>query len=389
MYVYRQLGISLDHYAAWQFRGHARRARAAAPGDLVFFHLKADGPGHVGIYVGDGKMIHAPHTGDVVRVSSIQGDRLPGRRAPLLASRSSGCVPTTSSEPPVSSTRTGPETISLLTPRVEPGSSVSARSGQRRPPVVMPARGPPSAISVSTAPAPLQRDALARVHRQRAGRTDAGVELQRREARGRQQHELGQVVVEARAAPAAHDGDARAPRSRGRARARARVGRLLVDRVALDAHARSLGGAHGRRGRGVEVADEYVDGQAERGGMVEARVGRDHERARRQRPDLRGIGGSPPLTTRARSLPFERRRVHASSLPGSRRARGHARRSAARRRRTARGAARERRRRPAAIALVPGGQAANVAAWARWLGAERGWSRGAPTTPAAGWSPRS
>ena len=61
-------------------------------------------------------------------------------------------MPTTSSDPPVSSTLTGPETISLLTPRVEPGSSVSARSGQRRPPVVMPRAAPPSAISVRTAP---------------------------------------------------------------------------------------------------------------------------------------------------------------------------------------------------------------------------------------------
>ena len=34
---------------------------------------KSDGPGHVGIYVGDGKMINAPHTGDVVRIASIQG----------------------------------------------------------------------------------------------------------------------------------------------------------------------------------------------------------------------------------------------------------------------------------------------------------------------------
>jgi cell wall-associated NlpC family hydrolase len=74
MYVYRQLGISIDHYAAWQFL-EGRRVTTAElqPGDLVFFHPKADGPGHVGMYVGDGKMIHAPHTGDVVRITSIQG----------------------------------------------------------------------------------------------------------------------------------------------------------------------------------------------------------------------------------------------------------------------------------------------------------------------------
>ena len=39
------------------------------PGDLVFFY----GLGHVGIYVGGGSFIHAPHTGDVVKISSISG----------------------------------------------------------------------------------------------------------------------------------------------------------------------------------------------------------------------------------------------------------------------------------------------------------------------------
>ena len=74
MYVYRQLGITLDHYAAWQYLEGTRIApRDLQPGDLVFWEPKADGPGHVGMYVGDGKMINAPHTGDVVRIVSIQG----------------------------------------------------------------------------------------------------------------------------------------------------------------------------------------------------------------------------------------------------------------------------------------------------------------------------
>ena len=44
------------------------------PGDLVFPH-----PGHVGIYVGNGQMIHAPHTGDVIKVGPI-GNFYAGRR---------------------------------------------------------------------------------------------------------------------------------------------------------------------------------------------------------------------------------------------------------------------------------------------------------------------
>jgi cell wall-associated NlpC family hydrolase len=40
-----------------------------APGDLVFFH----GLGHMGIYIGNDQFVHAPHTGDVVKISSLSG----------------------------------------------------------------------------------------------------------------------------------------------------------------------------------------------------------------------------------------------------------------------------------------------------------------------------
>ena len=41
------------------------------PGDLVFFEPSARGPQHEGIYIGDGQFIQAPHTGDVVKISSL------------------------------------------------------------------------------------------------------------------------------------------------------------------------------------------------------------------------------------------------------------------------------------------------------------------------------
>ena len=70
MYVYAQLGISLPHYTVAQYRmGVAVSRGQLQPGDLVFF----DGLGHVGIYIGRNQFIHAPHTGDVVKVSSITG----------------------------------------------------------------------------------------------------------------------------------------------------------------------------------------------------------------------------------------------------------------------------------------------------------------------------
>ena len=68
MYVYAQLGISLPHHAATQYGYGSPVSRDdLAPGDLVFF----SGLGHMGMYIGDRKFIHAPQTGDVVKISSI------------------------------------------------------------------------------------------------------------------------------------------------------------------------------------------------------------------------------------------------------------------------------------------------------------------------------
>jgi peptidoglycan DL-endopeptidase CwlO len=70
MYAYAQVGISLPHntVAQWNYPRAVSVPRSELqPGDLVFFA----GLGHVGIYVGNGQFIHAPHTGDVVRIDSL------------------------------------------------------------------------------------------------------------------------------------------------------------------------------------------------------------------------------------------------------------------------------------------------------------------------------
>ena len=70
MYVYAQIGVSLPHNAAMQYSYGTPVSRSQlAPGDLVFFN----GLGHNGIYIGGGQFIHSPHTGDVVKISSISG----------------------------------------------------------------------------------------------------------------------------------------------------------------------------------------------------------------------------------------------------------------------------------------------------------------------------
>jgi cell wall-associated NlpC family hydrolase len=67
-YVYAQVGVSLPHHAAsiWSY-GTSVAYSDLQPGDLVFF----SGLGHMGIYIGGGQYIHAPHTGDVVKISSM------------------------------------------------------------------------------------------------------------------------------------------------------------------------------------------------------------------------------------------------------------------------------------------------------------------------------
>ena len=67
-YVYGKVGIDLPHHAASQY-GRGRRVSRGAlrAGDLVFF----SGLGHVGIYAGGGKFIHAPRSGTTVRWSRL------------------------------------------------------------------------------------------------------------------------------------------------------------------------------------------------------------------------------------------------------------------------------------------------------------------------------
>jgi cell wall-associated NlpC family hydrolase len=70
MFVFSQVGVSLPHNAAMQYGyGSAVSRSELQPGDLVFFN----GLGHVGIYIGGNQFVHSPHTGDVVKVSSITG----------------------------------------------------------------------------------------------------------------------------------------------------------------------------------------------------------------------------------------------------------------------------------------------------------------------------
>ena len=80
-WVYRQHGISLSRTAQAQSQGGKAVDRAdLQPGDLVFFGSSTSRITHVGIYVGNGQMVHSPQTGDVVKVSSLNRNYVCARR---------------------------------------------------------------------------------------------------------------------------------------------------------------------------------------------------------------------------------------------------------------------------------------------------------------------
>jgi cell wall-associated NlpC family hydrolase len=68
-YAYAAAGISLPHSSAMQSRmGQPVSRDELKPGDLIFFYSPVS---HVGMYIGNGQMVHAPTSGDVVKVASI------------------------------------------------------------------------------------------------------------------------------------------------------------------------------------------------------------------------------------------------------------------------------------------------------------------------------
>ncbi len=66
MWVWAKAGVSLPHSSRMQIRYGTRVSKSQLlPGDLVFYGSPIH---HVGIYIGNGNMISAPRTGDVVKI---------------------------------------------------------------------------------------------------------------------------------------------------------------------------------------------------------------------------------------------------------------------------------------------------------------------------------
>ena len=71
-YIYKQFGVTLNRVANDQMvNGTWVPFSEAMPGDIIGFKNKSGYVNHVGIYVGNGMMIHSPQTGDVVKYANI------------------------------------------------------------------------------------------------------------------------------------------------------------------------------------------------------------------------------------------------------------------------------------------------------------------------------
>jgi cell wall-associated NlpC family hydrolase len=79
MYAWAKAGVNLPHYVPSQYSAtrHVPLSQIQ-PGDIIYYN----GFGHDGMYIGNGQIVHAPHTGDVVKVVDLYwvGD-------PIAASR--------------------------------------------------------------------------------------------------------------------------------------------------------------------------------------------------------------------------------------------------------------------------------------------------------------
>ncbi|MGH9060088.1 MAG: C40 family peptidase [Acidimicrobiales bacterium] len=77
-WAYKQAGITLPRSSREQSTfGTAVSQSQLQPGDLVFYYTPVS---HVGMYLGDGKMVHAPTSGDVVKISPLQSQYVGARR---------------------------------------------------------------------------------------------------------------------------------------------------------------------------------------------------------------------------------------------------------------------------------------------------------------------
>ncbi|MET8355598.1 C40 family peptidase [Micromonospora sp. NPDC005171] len=141
--------VSRDQYAAT--RGRTVPQSALLPGDLLFF---ASGSSwttihHVGMYIGNGKMVQAPTTGDVVKISVVRWSRL------YAATRVIGAVPApVVTNPPVSTPKPPPTPSPSPTKTTKPTPTPSPTKTTKPTPTPTKTTNPTSTPTLTTSPTP-------------------------------------------------------------------------------------------------------------------------------------------------------------------------------------------------------------------------------------------
>ena len=86
LWAWAQVGVFLPHYSGYQYRSGMHVSRGnLMPGDLVFWAYNTSDPGsihHVAIYIGGGRIVQAPQTGDVVKISYMWSNGYIGAARP-------------------------------------------------------------------------------------------------------------------------------------------------------------------------------------------------------------------------------------------------------------------------------------------------------------------
>jgi peptidoglycan DL-endopeptidase CwlO len=123
--AYRAAGVSIPRVsrAQWGAGPHVQVANLL-PGDLVFYADNPRDPAtihHVGMYIGNGLMVHAPHTGDVVRVASIWRESYAGATRIVPGVVTPGVPgPPATAPPPTSPTPPTPPPMTTSPPTTRP-----------------------------------------------------------------------------------------------------------------------------------------------------------------------------------------------------------------------------------------------------------------------------
>jgi hypothetical protein len=158
--AYRSVGIGLPRVSRQQFwAGAFVPASQLLPGDLVFLAYVPSDPTtihHVGMYAGDGLMVHAPRTGDVVRLGPVHLPDYAGavRIVPAVSEPTPTTAPPTGAPPSTAPSTTGPPAITAP-PTGAPPSSVPPTTVPPTtvPPItVPPTTAPPTSAPATTAP---------------------------------------------------------------------------------------------------------------------------------------------------------------------------------------------------------------------------------------------